>query len=152
MRWMTTLALALVLGAGSTVLAGPPKIVKVLPHRLDRQGRHTLSPSLYERDAYQAWLRAHPAECSGLQFDVNWKAPRKPATSRKLRLELRMAQGDPSQFVVLETAAKLDRFGGAWSKLVMDEETFRTRGEVKAWRVSLWEGERLLAEQKSFLW
>ena len=30
------------------------KISKVLPHLLDKQGRHTLSPSLLERDAYQA--------------------------------------------------------------------------------------------------
>ena len=28
----------------------PGKISKVLPHWLDQQGRHTLSPSLLERD------------------------------------------------------------------------------------------------------
>ena len=52
-------AALLLLGVISTTdAARPGKISKVLPHWLDLQGRHTLSPSLLERDAYQAKLRA----------------------------------------------------------------------------------------------
>ena len=50
--------------------AAEGKIIKVLPHLLDKKGRHTLSPSLYERDAYQAKLRTHPEDISALRFDV----------------------------------------------------------------------------------
>src|SRR5439155_1231097 len=38
------------------------KIYKVLPTFIDKEGRHSLSPSLYERDAYQAQLRKHPEQ------------------------------------------------------------------------------------------
>jgi hypothetical protein len=31
-------------------------------------------------------------------------------------------------------------------------EEFRSGGRVSAWRVSLWDGDRLLAEKRSFLW
>ncbi len=31
-------------------------------------------------------------------------------------------------------------------------EEFRSGGRVSAWRVSLWEGDQLVAEKKSFLW
>ena len=48
------------------------RISKVLPHLLDKQGLHTLSPSLLERDAYQAQLRSNPDQCSGIRFDVKW--------------------------------------------------------------------------------
>ena len=40
------------------------KIIKVPPHLLHKQANHTLSPSLLERDAYQATLRSNP-----LHFD-----------------------------------------------------------------------------------
>ena len=31
-------------------------------------------------------------------------------------------------------------------------EEYQKLGELSAWRATLWEGDRLLAEQKSFLW
>jgi hypothetical protein len=31
-------------------------------------------------------------------------------------------------------------------------EEFRSGGSVSAWRVSLWDGDQLVAEKKSFLW
>ena len=49
------------------------RVIKVLPHFLDLQGRAALSPSLYDRDAYQAVLRDHPEKRSGLRFDMQWK-------------------------------------------------------------------------------
>ena len=48
------------------------KVIKALPQFLDQQGQSALSPSLFDRDAYQACLRKHPSErtacawpCSG---------------------------------------------------------------------------------------
>ena len=54
--------------------AGTGRVVKVLPHFLDLKGRHALSPSLYDRDAYQAQLRQHPEQRSGIRYDVLWRA------------------------------------------------------------------------------
>ena len=55
------------------VSAADGKVIKVLPHLLDQAGRHSLSPSLFERDAYQAELRKHPEKVSGLRYDVRWR-------------------------------------------------------------------------------
>jgi hypothetical protein len=33
-----------------------------------------------------------------------------------------------------------------------DGDAYKQFGEVTAWRVSLWSGDQLLGEQKSFLW
>src|SRR5258705_13546151 len=54
--------------------AATGRIIKVLPHFLDLKGRHSLSPSLYDRDAYQARLRDHREERSGMRFDIEWKS------------------------------------------------------------------------------
>src|SRR5688500_19608427 len=54
--------------------AAPAKIKKVLWFHLDKEGRQSLSPSLFDRDAYQAELRAAPAKRSGLRIDVQWEA------------------------------------------------------------------------------
>jgi len=40
------------------------KVVKVLPFFLDAQGRIAKSPSLFDRDVYQAYLREHTNEVS----------------------------------------------------------------------------------------
>ena len=83
------IATLLLLGVFSTAdAARPGRISKVLPHWLDLQGRHTLSPSLLERDAYQAKLRADRSLCSGIRFDVKWA--KNTSSSVKLQLELRV--------------------------------------------------------------
>src|SRR5258707_15359678 len=75
------------------------RIIKVLPHFLDLKGRHALSPSLYERDAYQAWLRQQPSECSGMRFDVQWASKGAGSAPLKLRVEVRgvVREGRPQQ-------------------------------------------------------
>lgn len=152
MRWLLIIFLGLVWSVVPVAAAPTAKILKVLPHRLDKRGRHSLSPSLYERDAYQAYLRQHPAECSGLRFDVNWKAPVDRHTPLKLRVEIRSAHGEPRKPVILEAPVHRDWLGATWSHLVLDGEAFKKSGEVTAWRVSLWNGDQLLSECSSFLW
>src|SRR5439155_11369429 len=65
------------------------RIVKVLPFFLDLQGRDALSPSLFDRDAYQALLREQTNQISGLRFDVLWKAAKAPEEKIKIAVELR---------------------------------------------------------------
>ena len=150
MRWLKLLPLLLFFSAPAPdAEAASGKIIKVLPHLLDRDGRHSLSPSLYERDAYQAFLRKHPDLCSGLRFDVQWKAKRAAGAPLLLRLEIRGKEARP---VVLEQTARRDRSYRRWNSLRVDGVSYRKLGEVLAWRATLWEGDRLLAEQKSFLW
>jgi len=126
------------------------KIIKVLPHRLDREGRHTLSPSLYERDAYQAFLRKNPDQCSGLRFDIQWKTKRVAGNRLLLRVEIRGSQ--EAKPVLLEQQVRPDRWYRSWSSLKLDGASYQKLGEVIAWRATLWEGDQLIAEQKSFLW
>jgi len=149
MRWFKLLPVVLffsALGAESATA----KIIKVLPHLLDRDGRHTLSPSLYERDAYQAFLRKHPDQCSGLRFDVQWKAKREAGTRLLLRVEIRGSK--EAKPVLLEQPAQPNHWYRRWSSVRLEGAAYRKVGEVIAWRATLWEGDRLLAEQKSFLW
>ena len=71
--------------------AADAKVRKVLPSLVDLEGRASLHPSLYERDAYQAYLRKNPELVGGMRFDVHWSAPVAKAQPLELRLELRGA-------------------------------------------------------------
>ena len=155
MRWPSIalsalLCCALMVAEAGCKTGGAAKISKVLPHLLDAQGRHTPSPSLYERDAYQAHLRAHPEEVGGLRFEVQWRSTVYYLTGMKLRLELRGSK-EP-RVVVLEHAVEKRPWYQRWTSFELDRATFDRLGEVVAWRASLWDGDRLLAEQSSFLW
>ena len=129
--------------------AAAAKIKKVLIHYLDKDGRHTTAPSLYERDAYQAHLRAHPEERFALRADIHWRGPTRPLT---LRVQLRGTQGE--RVTTAEITEKITPHSGwaRWSRLPLKGEAYREFGELIAWRVTVWDGENLLAEQKSFLW
>jgi hypothetical protein len=135
-------------GAGSAAAA--TRIVKVLPHLLDEQGRHALSPSLYERDAYQAYLRKNPAKCFGLRFDIQWKA--KAADSQALKLRIEFLGSKEAKPFVLEQPVRRRHSFGRWSSLTLKGDDFKKVGDLVAWRATLWAGDQILAEQKSFLW
>ena len=129
------------------------KIIKVLPHLLDRQGRHTLSPSLYDRDAYQFQLQQHPEQQSAIRFDVQWKSKGPVWAPLKLRVELRgTTQGDSPKQVLLERSVEPSGWLGHWTGLTLGGEDFKNFGAITAWRVTLWENDQLLGEERSFLW
>jgi hypothetical protein len=129
------------------------RVVKVLPHFLDLKGKHTLSPSLYGRDAYQVFLREHPEERSGIRFDMQWKAGGPATEPLKLRVELRgTTKGDLPSKSVLEKAIKPRGWFSHWTSVSLTGEDYRNFGEMTAWRATLWEGDLLLSEQHSFLW
>ena len=134
-------------------MAATGKVIKVLPHFLDKAGRHSLAPSLYERDAYQAYLRSHPEERSGIRFDVQWKNKGAAWDDLKVRVELRgMARGDLPEERVIEQIVRPCGWFSKWNGLKLTGEDYLAFQEVTAWRVTLWEGEKLLSEQTSFLW
>ncbi len=127
--------------------ARPGKISKVLPHWLDQQGRHTLSPSLLERDTYQTKLRADRSLCSGIRFDVKWS--KNTSVNVKLQLELQVTDG--TEPIVLEQAINPSRRSG-WDAITLDGDAFTAIGKIIAWRVRLLDGDMELADRRSFLW
>lgn len=131
--------------------AAAAKVIKVLPHYLDSKGRHTLSPSLYERDAYQAYLRNNPGKRSSLRYDVQVK--HRQTAEAVLRLELRGGfQGKAVRQLRLERTIGRTGWLGSWIAFTLSTEQYRDLGEITAWRVTLWDGSELLSEQRSFLW
>ena len=133
--------------------AATGRVMKVLPLFLDAERRESLSPSLYERDAYQMQLRLHPERRSGIRFAVQFKARRPVWEPLRLRIELRgTAAGQLPRQMVLEQPIETTGWFGRWTTLTLTGDEYRNFGEVTSWRVSLWEGEQLVGEQKSFLW
>ena len=152
-RLFFNLLLFLCLAAAGSAGAATGRVLKVLPQFLDLQGRHTLSPSLYERDAYQAFLRQHTNQISGLRFAVQWKAGGTSTAPLKLRVEMRgTAQGELPTHRMLECAVKPGGWFSHWTSLPIIGEDYEKFGAVTAWRATLWEGDQLLSEQHSFLW
>ena len=145
----------LLVGSLSATLASDAvggRVVKVLPLLLDLKGRDAVSPSLYDRDAYQAYLRQHTNEISAIRFDVLWKASNAGGVKMKLRVELRGvgAGGLPRQLTLEQSVAP--GFFRRWTSLVLGGADYKNFGELVAWRATLWSDDRLLGEQKSFLW
>lgn len=157
----TALVLALAIGCSHQPNRSPEaRIIKVLPSLLDAEGRASLHPSLYERDAYQALLRKESAKVAGLRFDILWKA--RPASGNGsgkplvLRLELRgSSQGVAARggnTLVVERPIAGSQVGRRWSQVVLGPDEFHRVGEVSAWRATLVQDERVVASTQSFLW
>lgn len=127
--------------------AGSPEVIKVLPQFLDLKGRSSLSPSLFDRDAYQVELRDSPAKRSGLCFNVQWKAPRPDTLT--LRVEAR--GGHSPTPLILEKQVEPGIFN-QWTALTLDGEEYKKFGELISWHAVLLKGTNVVAEQKSFLW
>jgi hypothetical protein len=128
------------------------RVVKVLPFLVDRQGRVATSPSLYDRDAYQAYLREHATNVAAVRIDVLWKATKAPEAKLKLAVELRgTTTNSVPRLTTLETNVVPGRFR-QWTAIPLAGAAYQDFGKVVAWRVTLWNGPELLSEQKSFLW
>jgi hypothetical protein len=144
--------------AGGLAVAWPTqaatgRVIKVLPQFLDLKGHNSKTPSLFERDVYQASLREHTNQCSGMRFNVQWKTKGQATEPVTLRVELRgVARGDFPKQLRLEQPVKPGGWFSHWSAVNLVGEEYKDFGQVTAWRATLWEGSRLLGEQKSFLW
>jgi len=122
-------------------------IVKVLPHYLDESGNHADGPTLLHRDVYQANLRKNPDLVHAVRYDVSWRGD----GEIKVRLELRSAKTGVETMIVerIETASGHSTH---WTPILIDAATYKSFGQPESWRVSLWQGETQVGEQKSFLW
>jgi hypothetical protein len=149
-RLIITLALWALLAFGAQ--AGEGRIVKVLPQLVDEQGRSQLSPSLYERDAYQFKLRRMPGLRGGVRLAVQWKVKNVDWTKLKLRAEMRGALENTLHTVTIEEPVKKNGWFGHWSELRLEGADYKAFGQLVAWRVTLLEGDRPLSQQDSFLW
>ncbi len=133
--------------------AATGRILKMLPFFLDQKGEHMRGANLYDRDSYQVYLRNNPELRSGIRFDVNWKVKGTTNGPLKIKLELHGGQkGGAPQSLTLEAEAKTNGWFSHWTTLPLVGEQYRNFGEVTAWRATLWEGDQMIAEQKSFLW
>jgi hypothetical protein len=129
------------------------KIIKVLKHYLDSQGRISLAPSLFERDAYQEYLRKNPDQQAGLRFDINWKGKKIDPKRLYLRLELRGSLSHQTTPLVIEKQIEpKNLWFSKWSYIKIDKATLDKLGYILAWRVTLLEADQALASSQSFMW
>jgi len=142
--------MSVVLFSSTAVGADPARIKKVLWFYLDKEGRQSLSPSLFDRDAYQAELRSDPTKRSGLRFDVQWSAP--AGADLVLRVEMRGAVGATNTTAIVQGRLKKSGPFSRWTKMKLSDEEYRKLGELVAWRATLHQGDLQVAEHKSFLW
>jgi hypothetical protein len=127
-------------------------VIKVLPLLMDTNDEVAPSPSLFDRDAYQAYLLDHTNQISGVRFEICWKARHARGASLKLRVELRgvAASGLPTQTALEQTI--MPKWFHRWTSLTLNGPGYKNFGKVAAWRTTLWSGNQLLGEQQSFLW
>lgn len=128
------------------------KVVKVLPLLLNLQGHDALSPSLFDRDAYQLYLRLHTNEISGIRYDVEWKAQGTVTNRLDIHVELRAVGPDGSPRLKTLMATVKPNWFWHWTTLTLANDEYQKFGNIVAWRASLWAGDHLISEQKSFLW
>lgn len=151
-RLLILLGMVAAAAHGADAVTG--RVVKVLPFLLDQQGRNAISPSLFDRDAYQAYLRDETKSnrVAGMRFDVQWKATPAPGEKIKLAVELRgIGTNSIPRLKTLETNV-VPGTSRQWTELPLAGDDYKNFGKVVAWRVSLWNDGQLLGEQKSFLW
>jgi hypothetical protein len=140
-------------GVAPSLSAATGSIIKVLPYFLDSRGKYTLSPVLFERDSYQAYLRKNPKLCTGMRFDIQWKSKDAASSDLTLKIEMRgLAQGNLPKEYVLEQKVEPTGWLGRWTGIPFVGPEYKIFGEVTAWRVTLWDGDQLLGHQQSFLW
>jgi hypothetical protein len=153
-RLLAGLIILTFLGPVQVVLGATGSVLKVLPEFLDLKGRNSLSPSLYERDGYQATLRDHPERRSGIRFYIEWRSRQPLWEPLLVRLELRGAAAGrlPRQLVLERSVANQGGPLSHWVEIPLVGDQYKKFGSVTAWRVTLWEGQKLIGREQSFLW
>jgi hypothetical protein len=153
-RFGLKLTLACAVCFAFAALGTTGRIIKVLPEFLDLKGHNSLSPSLYERDVYQAMLRDHPERRSALRFYIQWKTKGPVWQPLTVKVEMRgNAEGNlPKQLVLEEPVENPGGSFSHWTRVTLNREDYKKIGSVTAWRVTFWEGKTLLAQQQSYLW
>ncbi len=135
-----------------SVQAGSVKIFKVLPHYLDKDGHNTLSPSLFERDRYQALLRLDQTKCLTIRFDVQWRNTLKNFDDLSITVEMRGPKTNSPTISFSEKISSRKSIWSHWTKIRIPEESFRELEGLEAWRVLIKDGDEVLKEERSFMW
>ena len=144
---------AVCFGLGSAAESSHAKAIKVFRFLVDAEGRHALSPSLLDRDAYQAHLREHPTKVSGLRFVIQWRRRSESPTRPSIRIEVRHGNGNTiGEFSKTAPIKVRKTRRSQWHRITISGEEYARLGKVIAWRVSLWDGETMLTQEESFLW
>ncbi len=151
-RLLMILVLLGSLAAASAADAVTGGVFKVLPLLLDLKGRAAISPSLFDRDAYQDYLRQHTNEISGIRFDVLWSVSHADNAALKVRLELRGTGPDSLPRATTLEEKVTPHFFRHWTSLTLADADLKNFGSVTSWRATLWADNRMIGEQKSFLW
>src|SRR2546430_1951126 len=123
MKFVLRIVLPIILAFTWSVAAADARIVKVLPHFLDEAGRISLHPSLFERDGYQAHLKTHSELCSGMRFDVQWKAHK--LQNGRLKLEVRGAKTPARQVESFEHDLRGGGMFSQWAGVKVGGEDFK---------------------------
>ena len=75
------------------------------------------------------------------------------ATNLTLKVEiLGAAHNTNAPTKMLQQDVKPGGWFSHWAYLQLSREDYATLGEVTAWRATLWDGDRMLGKQESFLW
>lgn len=137
----------------SVAWASEGEVSKVLSQFLDKKGRQSLAPSLYERDAYQAYLRKTPTKRGAVRLVIEYRAKDLDWEKTKLRAELRGVVTNSIHTATFEIPIKKKTgwFGG-WADVTISGDQYKKFGDLIAWRVTLWEGDKQLSEKYSFMW
>ena len=124
----------------------------MLPHYLDDQGRHTLSPDLFQRDAYQEYLFQNPEVVSTVRYDAFWGAFASKQGPDTVRLDLRGTRnGEPTDHSI-EAAVADNRRGRKWVGVTVSPEDYAGIGRVVAWRLVASKDGQEVETARSFLW
>jgi hypothetical protein len=125
---------------------GSPSLIKVLPHYLDKHGRHTTGVTLIDRDLYQEELRKDPDAVHRVRYNINWRGN----AEMTVRLEVRSTKAGVAPLTLEQTATP--EGGSTWTLILIDVDTYKKFGQPESWRVTLWQNGEQVAEQASFLW
>jgi hypothetical protein len=150
--WTILLMVLTALFIAPVARAGNAKVVKVFPQYLDKQGRHTISPSLMGRDVFQADLRRHPSLRGGIRMVVEWKGKDVDWSHLRMRVEIRGLEGNTLRTETLEEPAVKNGWLNHWTELRLTGPKFVNFGNLVAWRATLLDGAKELSSQQSFLW
>jgi len=102
MRWQLFAILGFLI-FGSVAEATEGRVIKVLPLFLDLKGRESLSPSLYDRDAYQSQLRRLPRRTVRIAFRHSMEGRRAKTVELQLIVQVRgVAIGNTPKEIVLQ--------------------------------------------------
>jgi hypothetical protein len=137
----------------NTVSRGGFAILKVNRTLFDNKGYETKEVGeLKEEAVYQYELRHHPELQRGARFHIKWKAPRGSAPFR-LVLDVQGLTADNVSTRGTFTQDYPEHDGWAeWATMDISGKEFKRLGTIMAWRISLYKGDRVMAELPSGNW